>query len=255
MINKDDFFLTDETKAAFKASKKVTFEINMEEMNNFSMLFSLMTKVIMDNGTTLKDLLSDEDYTLVNTHFKDLGLPMFMLEKVKPMFLSIMASGDMGGGLQTGEIKSYEMEFMNMAKSSGKEMDGLETVEFQMSVFDSIPYKDQANMLVDAIKSGEDGGEDDFAKMIEMYKAQDILAMQTMFEEDTEGVGKFEDIFLKDRNTNWIPIMEKMAKAQPTFFAVGAGHLGGVNGVVALMRKAGYEMTPIFPKSKNTDRP
>lgn len=250
MIGKDDFFLTDETKVAFKTVKKVTFEINMEDMNDISMLFTLMSKVMMDNGTTLKDLVNDEDYTLINNHFKDLGLPMFMLEKIKPMFLSVMASSDMtGGGFQNGDIKSYEMEFMNMAKSSEKEMDGLETIEFQMSVFDSIPYKDQANMLVDAIKSG--GEEDDtFKEMVEMYKKQDILAMQTMFAEDTEGVAKFEDIFLKNRNENWIPIMEKMSAAQATFFAVGAGHLGGENGVVALMRQAGYEMTPIFSKTE-----
>ncbi|NJO25532.1 MAG: TraB/GumN family protein [Bacteroidia bacterium] len=44
---------------------------------------------------------------------------------------------------------------------------------------------------------------------------------------------------------NWIPVMEDAMKKNSNFFAVGAGHLPGENGVINLLRKAGYTLTPV----------
>jgi len=254
MIGAEDFFLTDAIKNAFKESDKVVFEINMEEMNDMGVLFKLMGKITMEGGKTLKDLLNEEDYKLVQSHFKEMGLPLMFLEKMKPLFLSTFASGDIDPtDMQSGKMKSYEMEFMEMAQVAEKEMDGLETIEFQLSMFDSIPYKDQANMLVDAIKASEKG-DDQFARMVEIYKEQNVSKLYKMIETESEGVSEFEDLLLVGRNKNWIPIMADMMKAKKTFFAVGAGHLGGKNGVIALLRKKGYTVTAIDPvKSSEKD--
>ena len=53
-------------------------------------------------------------------------------------------------------------------------------------------------------------------------------------------MGEYEDVLLGKRNRNWIPIMARLMNEQPTFFAVGAGHLGGKGGVIALLRAEGY---------------
>lgn len=50
---------------------------------------------------------------------------------------------------------------------------------------------------------------------------------------------------LGERNKRWIAVMEQQAKAKPTFFAVGAGHLAGSDGVIARLRQAGYKVEPI----------
>jgi uncharacterized protein len=55
----------------------------------------------------------------------------------------------------------------------------------------------------------------------------------------------FEDLLLVNRNMNWIPVMEKAMLAQGTFFAVGAGHLPGNEGVISLLKKAGYTVVPV----------
>ena len=244
LIGKDDFFLTDSTLSAIANAKMVTFEINMEDMNNLAAQMGLLMKAFMEDGKTLKDLLNDEDYQLVKDHFDKIGLPLFMLERIKPMFLTVMAGGDMTPeAMQSGEMLSYELEIMELAEAGKKKMGGLETMEFQMSVFDSIPYEAQADMLVEAIRSS-DAGDDEFKRMIELYKNQDIVGMVDMMGEE-EGIGEYEDVLLNTRNKNWIPVMGEMMVAQPTFFAVGAGHLAGEMGVVALLREAGYLVEPI----------
>ena len=107
---------------------------------------------------------------MVQDHFQEIGLPLFMFERIKPMFLTVMASGDMSPtAMSSGEMLSYEMEIMEIAQAGEKKMGGLESMEFQMSVFDSIPYDAQAKMLVESIKSS-DTGDEEFAKMVELYK-------------------------------------------------------------------------------------
>jgi uncharacterized protein YbaP (TraB family) len=251
IIGKDDFILTDETKTSFDKSERITFEINMEEMNDLSTMFTLMSKVMMPNAMTLKDLLEEEDYVFVKEKLSELGLPgmmMGVLERIKPMFLTTFASGDMDpNGFQNGDIVSYEMEFMEMAQQMEKEMAGLETIEYQISIFDSIPLKDQAQMLVESLKA-ESEGSDQFKEMVDMYLNEDIEGMQEMFKKEEGGIEEYEDVLLINRNRNWIPIMRGMMKEKPTFFAVGAGHLGGENGVIRLLKHEGYTLKPLHVK-------
>ena len=248
MIDADDFFLTDSTRWAFEQTERTTFEINLEdEMNLFSQL-SLMTAMFMDDGVTLQALLKKDEYELVKNHFERMGMGGFMfsmMQKIKPMFLTVFASGDMTGGMNSGGIKSYEMELWQMAKDTDKAVGGLETAKFQMSVFDSIPYQAQADMLVDAIEAG-DSGSDQLDELTKIYLAQDIEAMVQTIGDDAEGLGQYEEILLNKRNRNWIPVMGEQMREQPTFFAVGAGHLAGPVGVIKLLRAAGYTVEPML---------
>lgn len=247
LIDADDYFLPKGTMSALDEVNNVVFELDMKEMSDMSNLMGMMNKLYMNEGKTLKDLLTDAEYKAVGDFFQEKGLPLFMFERMKPMFLSIFASGDMDpGGLQNGNMKSYEMELLEMAENSGKSTGGLETIDFQISLFDAIPYEAQAKMLVESIQKGSNDDEDDeFKKMTAMYKSQDINAMVRMISEEGSDVSGFEDKLLVERNRNWIPLMIEMAKKQPTLFAVGAGHLGGASGVLRLLMKEGYKLTPV----------
>jgi uncharacterized protein YbaP (TraB family) len=200
----------------------------------------------MKDGKTLKDLVTDDEYKMIGDHFQKMGMPIFMLERMKPMFLTAFAYADMDpSGLKNGNMKSYEMEFMEMAQNTGKETSGLETIDFQINLFDEIPYEVQAKMLVDALRSADSEGDDEFKKMTKMYIDQDIQAMVKMIADEGSSVSGFEDKLVSGRNKNWIPLIIEDAKKSQTFFAVGAGHLAGPEGVIHLLRKAGYKIKPV----------
>ncbi|MBK9737421.1 MAG: TraB/GumN family protein [Saprospiraceae bacterium] len=245
IIGANDYFLPKGTMAAIEASKKVVFEIDMNEMTDISKIMGLMKKVMMKDGKTLKDLISNEEYTIVSDHFKKMGLPIFMLERMQPMLLTVFAYGDMDpSGLKSGHMKSYEMEFFELSKSASKTTGGLESIDFQIGLFDEIPYENQAKMLVEAIKSS-DTNDDGFKKMTEMYVSQNIDAMVEMISQEENEIAGYEDKLLYQRNKNWIPLIIEAAKKEETFFAVGAGHLGGPIGVIHLLRRAGMKVTPV----------
>lgn len=254
MIPAESYFLTEATEVAFDKSTRVAFEIDTEEMTNPAAMMGLLSKMYMNNDTTLADLLSEEDYKTVSTHFEEMGMPMMFMGKIKPMFLTILAGEDMKPGenpmsMMGGDgMKSYELELTERAKVGEKPIVGLETAEFQMSLFDSIPYTAQAKMLLETIRSeAEDEGEEVNAmdRMIELYTTQDIVGMQSMMSDDPAGIGGYEELLLLKRNRKWIPVMEELMTQETVFFAVGAGHLAGDEGVIALLRKAGYTMTPV----------
>lgn len=252
IIPKEDYFLPAGFEKAFSETENVVFEIDMAEMNDMSSLMGLMGSLMMNNGMSLDQLLTTEEYSKVSEYFEEMGLPIFLLNRVKPMFLSVLTELNMDmTDIQSDMLVSYENEIFEMAKKENKTTGGLESMEFQLSLFDSIPYQDQAKMLVDAIQN-LDAPEEAYDQTNDMYKDQNIQGMVEMINSD-EGIGGFENLLLDNRNKAWIPIMESIMQTKSSFFAVGAGHLAGPSGVISLLRSKGYKLTPVSiqkPRSK-----
>ena len=82
-------------------------------------------------------------------------------------------------------------------------------------------------------------------KIREWIKEQDIEKLHSLALEEEKSDAGFSKNLLDDRNVAWIPKLESSIKTTPSFIAVGAGHLGGKNGVIQLLRAKGYKITPI----------
>jgi len=249
MIGAEDFSISSGVEDAIDASKKMVMEIDLSQMLATSM--KTLSLAPMKDGKKLKNLITEEDYKIVKTYFtketksKELKvLPFETIENWKPMLLQSFLYQDM----IEGPVKAYEMELFAMGKKEKMTFGGLETIEDQIAVFEKIPYKDQAVALVEMvkqIKSGKNAGKTEFMKLVEVYKSQDIDGMVDMSGEQFDELENGEEELLIKRNTKWIPLMIEMAKKQPTFFAVGAAHLGGPHGVIRLLMKEGYTLKPL----------
>lgn len=251
LIPKSEFSFSKSVENALASCRRITFEIDMKEMTNLRTQIGLISKAFMPDGITLRTLLTPEDYALVRSKMDEKGLPLTMLERMKPMFLSTMFGTDEDGAVLSETrgseaMTSIELELYKIAKGQNIPSAGLETARYQMAIFDSIPYEAQAKMLVENLRSTT-GGNSEFEKMVEMYRQQDIAQMQTMVVSEDSGLKNFEDILLARRNRNWIAPMSRMMLEKPTFFAVGAGHLGGLEGVIALLRGQGFRVEAILP--------
>jgi uncharacterized protein len=244
LIPKSQYTVPGHVRAALGESKQVAFEIDMRDMTNIFKQLALINKVMMRNGKRLKDLLSAEDYAFVKEKMNQKGLSVGIMERIKPMFLSMVLTNDESTAAAE-KMTSVEMELYGIVKKQGLASTGLETLNYQIGIFDAIPYETQAKMLVEGLRQAEEG-DDEYAKMLDMYKSEDITAMQSMM--DADDGGEYQELLLDRRNQNWIPIMGQLMKDRPTVFAVGAGHLGGQKGVIALLRKEGYMVEPVTEK-------
>lgn len=213
-------------------------------MDDPSMQMKMMKSIYFKDGKTLKDFVSEEDYKSIDSLFiNNMGMPVKILEKVKPFFLSSMFFPKM----LDCPMQSFELELTKIAKEQEEEIYGLETLEEQIQVFDDIPLEDQYADLVRMAKDNLEYDKETFSKMLKLYEEENITAILDMMDDDTnKTVSEHQDVLLKQRNENWISKIEEYAKDQPTFFGVGAGHLPGKNGVIQLLRNAGYTVEAVL---------
>lgn len=243
MLCKDDAILSDSLKAAILKTEQVYFEVDMD--NLFEML-GVMTKMKMRNDTTLADLLSASEYERVKTYFTDHGglLPFSVIEKYKPF---LAASTMMEGNMPCEENVAMEQVIMQMATRNKKKINGLESLSYQMSIFDSIPYKTQAKMLLQYIEDEEKGtdGKDEYGELLSAYKEQNLAKLESLTKEGDMGIANFEDLLLYNRNRNWVKKLNGLLKEKSMTIAVGAGHLPGENGLLNLLRQSGFRVEPV----------
>ncbi|MDX1685862.1 MAG: TraB/GumN family protein, partial [Saprospiraceae bacterium] len=197
LIDKSDFFYPEKLRPKLYASEEIVFEIDIEDMMDLSAQMGMLSKAFMKDNLTIRDLLSDEEYSELKAYFDKLGLPLFFFERLKPMFLTILTSMD--GDLENlkNETTSYEFELLALAKEQDKEVDGLETMDFQIGLFDSIPYKEQADMLMESIRT-QTGANNQLEELTQIYVDQDIEAMVSTIGDDDQ-LGKYEKLLVNKR--------------------------------------------------------
>ena len=247
MICKDDASLGDSLISAIQRSDRVYFEVDMD---NLLEMITALKDFKMRNDTTLADLLSKEDYEKVKEFMESKSglLPFSKLETYKPMLASSLLM-ESGNGCE--ESVAMEQLILEEAKKNRKRVEGLETMSYQASIFDSIPYKLQAEQLLKYVKDGSQSQADkQFEEMIEAYKAQDIEKLGEFVKEDEDGLGNYEDILIYNRNRNWVTKLKTLMPERSLVIAVGAGHLAGEKGVIKLLRKEGYTVRPVKYKMK-----
>ncbi len=238
MLCKDDIQFSQNLQAALKYSNEVYFELDLDDpASTIGGIFFMNMK-----DKTLKDLYSEAEYTKLSKFFKDsLKTDINFMKKMKPMMLEALLYPRM---MPCKNATGVEMELMTIAKQQKKEIKGLETIEFQASMFDSIPYAEQAKALLKDIDSSA-LAKVYFAKMVNIYKTQQTDKLVELMNDESFGETENNDLLLKNRNQNWVKQLKPILQKQRIFMAVGAGHLFGKDGLIGMLRKAGYRVRGI----------
>jgi uncharacterized protein len=242
LLCKEDIHFSDALKRAIKSSDEIYMEMDLDDP---STMLSGMLYMNMKDGKKLQDLYTPEEYQRLQNYFSDtLQMPMMMFQKAKPYFLVALLYPKM---MNCATPAGIEEELMKIAKEDKKEIKGLETMQFQASVFDSIPYEWQAKELLKNIDSFS-VYKSEFEQMLDLYKKQELDSMRNMITKSEFGSEKYEDLLLNDRNKNWVKQLKEIMKNESVFVAVGAGHLVGDFGLINLLRKEGYKVEPLENK-------
>lgn len=235
-----DASLDENTIKALDKTQQLYLELDMDDK---SMQMQMMKYMMMKDGTKLSTLLNEDDFRAVDDFLKKhMSMSAKMFDGFKPFIVSTMLYPKM----IDCSFQSVESELMRVSKEQNEEIYGLETVEDQMNVFDTISYEIQAQELVKMAKSDLEKDKAELAKMMEVYKNKDIEGMLEMLDDSENKItSENQDVLLNNRNQNWIPLMVKTMKEKPTFFGVGAAHLAGEKGVIKLLRKQGFKVEAV----------
>ncbi|MDD4971360.1 MAG: TraB/GumN family protein [Paludibacter sp.] len=213
------------------------------DMSNMLSLQLKMLKGVMMKDTTIKDLMSESDYKMVEAEFKlSMNMNLKTLGHMKPMMLSslytIMIYTKMNKLKKQPE--GVDILFQKRAHKDKKQVIGLETIEQQMDLlFNSIPLKRQADMLVKGVKE-KDKGMEGLKKLNEAYLSGDLKKIETLNTEDDDMTPEEKKMMIENRNDNWIKKLTILIPAKSCFVAVGCLHLVGEKGLIEQLKKAGY---------------
>ena len=243
LIPQENFLFPESLKEKVKHSELLIMEIGgiVEQL-------SAVQFMMLKEGS-LFDFFSKEQrdslfHYFENTLNQDSSTVVSRYSKMKPMVLLQLLTQESFGE----NPASIEMSLEAIARKNNVKIEGLETIEQQIGFFDKMTMEEQVEMVMTALRN-TDNSKEETEKLIALYLNQNIDSLAAMISNSEMGSDSFEKEFLTNRNADWIPQIKTYIKKNNCFIAVGAGHLGGPNGVVALLRKEGYTVEPVLLKS------
>lgn len=223
-------------------SDAVVGEMDMHNM--LSIQLKLIKNVLMKDSTIM-ELVSEADYALVDKEFKQvMGKGLNKMGKFKPMMLSAMYEIFVYTKVNNLKKKPEGIDdlFQKKARKNKKVVIGLETIDQQIEIlFNSIPLRRQAEILVQEVKEKNKGMEL-LSKLNVAYLSGNLSQLGTLNNEDNDMSQDEKKIMIYNRNDNWMKKLPEYFNEKSCFVAVGCMHLIGEAGLINQLKKKGYTL-------------
>jgi uncharacterized protein len=234
----------------------------VEMVIDSSKILQMAMRGMMLNNS-LDKLLPPADYDLVAATFKaQTGMDLTLFNRMKPVLTGMMfgqvymkkqldsLSALGGSGRKGADLfgsaggQPMDLYFAANGKQTGKTVLPLETMEEQITLlYDHDPVEKQAQDFLKLIKE-MDSVKDQSRSLTRLYLAGDLDGLYNLMQTAQTEPGSMAHL-LDERNANWMKRLPALLAARPTFVAVGAGHLPGPNGLIALLRKDGFTVKAV----------
>ena len=230
---------------AYAASRTIVMEVDLDDMDPLEAVEFVTTRGTLPEGQTLEGVVGAEQYAKVSKLASTLEVPELVIARLEPwaaaMVLTQFALTRTGYEAQLG----IDMQLVERARTDGKPVDGLETVEEQLGVFDARSFEEQTRFLLD---SADDVPllADDLKHLITAWRAGDLKALERELEKERVHAPELYDELLGARNRRWLPKIEALLKRdQDVLVVVGALHFVGKDGLLELLKRDGYKPVPL----------
>lgn len=245
--------LSPTVKDAIAHSKSVTLEVaDLSDKAVAAAMAKMAALIVYTNGQSLKKELSNKEYKDVQETVAKAGMPGELAASMKPWLVSmLLATSDCERKQLAAGKTVLDLQVAAEAQKHGITITGLETIEDQLSALAAIPNDQQIAMLKVGLNY-IDRADDMTETLVQMYVKRQLgaampfqLALAAQSGISPSVFDGFKKSLLIDRNARMrnaaLPLLEK----GDAFIAVGALHLPGPTGLVALLRESGYTVTPV----------
>jgi uncharacterized protein YbaP (TraB family) len=209
ILPKEQFEIPKSLERAFKTCNTLAMEVDLNM--SASEKIAMAQRAVIADGKTLKDLMEPQDYIRLKMYCIDsLKWSESKFERsshLQPMFFSsLMVQESMTN------MASYEMEFNKMAKKQHKKTMGLETIDFQLSLFEQLPMSTQVGMLKEDYQSSMKS----YDTLLACYLKEDLEQLGKLMAEETNE-STANSFFLRSLSTvsgrkapNFLPAQERV---------------------------------------------
>lgn len=223
---------------AFEGSQELVTEI--PEVPDGESMTAMLKYGSLPAGQSLRDGMTAVERSKYEAAMTGLGLPLGVFDRYKPWFagvaLAVLPLQKAGYSLDSG----VENQLSIRNKALGRPRSGLETLDFQLGVFDGLSPEVQKTYLFDVIEALPEIPQE-IDKMVQSWSKGDAAALAELLNAETDDPALYDALLVK-RNRNWaVWIDQRLDRPGVVFIAVGAGHLGGKDSVQELLAKQGVK--------------
>ena len=239
--------------SALKEAKAIALEVaDLSENATATVIAQSAPLAIYSHGRRLDQMLTPSEYESVKNVVSRSGLPADLAALFKPWIVSMILSVSDCERTKVQEGKRVlDMKIAETGKSLGIPVVGLETIPDQLAALAAVPEQQQLDMLRVSLRFAHRMN-DLMETLVQLYLDRRITAalpLQLAMARQA-GVGEgafagFQQKLLTERNEKMISVAEPLLTQGGVFIAVGALHLPSKNGLVALLRQAGYTVTAV----------
>ncbi|HKL96378.1 MAG TPA: TraB/GumN family protein [Paludibacteraceae bacterium] len=241
----------DSIPGVYKAFNRTQTVVGEIVANDPTMIKKMTQAAKLPNYTSMNQLLSPMEYQQIDSALQAVAkITLADLALLKPAMISNLYLISLYNRLYPTQNESWQIDsfFQQVAAQKNRPVIGLETIEKQIDIlFNSQSLERQAFLLVGSVESTNEM-EHEIKTMNYLYKKGDLNGLLSLYKNDTTKYAATQQEifeFLDNRNQEWAKTIPLLIHQNSSFIAVGALHLPGESGLIALLRKAGYRVKPI----------
>lgn len=240
LLTADYYPLNPAFESAFKTADLLVEEIDMAEMLAPEAQLQLLTRGMLPANQSLDKVISAATYQAVNRKMTELGLPIGPMNRIKPWSIALLLQGMEWQKAGFNADFGLDKHFYDAALAAKKQVQGLETLDFQIAQFDEMPMDLQDRLLAETLKELETT-KASFTKLANAWKNGDAPLVESIVLQDLKSEPQMYQRLLVNRNRTWLPKIEALfSRPRPAFVVVGAAHLVGSDGLLQNLRTKGY---------------
>ena len=241
LLPEGGFALDGELEDALGAADRVCMEIDNDAADEATQASVTLGRAVDPEGRDLFELLGAEA-DRVRAAAEEAGVPIEALAMFEPWFagitVSVLALQSHGYDVQHGVEQVIQAE----ARRAGKSGCGLETLDGQLAMLDTLSPELQAEILLQALTEAENIDEQ-VGPMIDAWQAGDEDGLEDSLADDFADYPELAEILIYRRNARWAGQVEDMLDGdEDVLLVVGAMHLVGQRGLPALLKARGLKV-------------
>ena len=235
-------WLEDDLRQKISSATAIYLEVSPAEQQQLFLVGLILKYGILPKGDSLKKHLPAAVYAEVSAAFRAHGMAEKIFQSFKPWTAELAYSAlkfvDAGYKQETG----VEATVTALARAKGIRTEGLETAEFQISLFASFTDEQAAEMLKEDMTEANQT-EVVMDRLTSSWSSGDVADLGAYFAELTKDDPQLRKKIVTDRNAAWVPkIQAIMGKPGTYLVVVGTGHLVGPESLIAMLQKSGLQV-------------
>ncbi|MGH8224714.1 MAG: TraB/GumN family protein [Gammaproteobacteria bacterium] len=243
-LKTDDYPLPAPFKTAFDHCRRLVEELDLDALTPAQIQNAVTSFGMLPTGKTLADAMGADWAQAQKLAAKaDINLEIYL--PLKPWFAAVRISGQVF--VAAGYIPSLGLDrhFANLAAQRKIPVIGLETLDEQMGFFNDLRVSVQRQFLLQALEEVSHDKQE-LAGLHAAWRDGDMSALAALADKDFADYPKLRAGVLDDRNRRWLPVLENcLSEDKGCYVVVGAEHMIGPNGLLALLGKAGFRVVQL----------